>query len=108
MPLSIACNNEQKATVVSAPRTAAGNPASIDGALVVSVISGTGTIEQDSALPLQFKAVSGPLAGDTVYSVAADADLGAGVVTISDTVTLTVTSAAAASIGLAAGIVEPK
>jgi hypothetical protein len=80
----------------------------IDGALTVTVQSGSGTVVQDPATPLVFTARSGDTAGDTVYLVSADADLGAGVVTISDTVTLTVTSAAAASFGLTAGAAQPK
>ena len=108
MPLPIACTNEQKVTVISTPRTAGGRPAAVEGALRVTVQSGDGTVEQSPATPLQFKAVSGDLPGDTVYLVEADADLGAGVTLISDVVTLTVTSATAANIGLAAGPTEPK
>ena len=108
MPLLIACSNEQKVPVTATPVTESGNPAQIDGALIVTVQSGDGTIEQDPAFPLTFKAVSGSLPGDTVYLVEADADLGAGIVTISDIVTLTVTSATAKSFGLAAGPAEPK
>lgn len=108
MPLAIASSNEEQVPVTATPVSASGKPAQIDGALTVSVVSGDGTFTQDAAFPLMFKAVSGDLAGDTVYSVSADADLGAGVVTISDTVTLTVTSAAAATLGLVAGPAEPK
>lgn len=106
--LSIACTNEEKVTVTAKPQSASGNPAPIDGALVVTVVSGDGTVEQDPAAPLVFKAVSGPSASVTVYDVAGDADMGAGVVTIHDTVTLTVTSAVAANFGLVAGPIEPK
>lgn len=106
--LSIACNNEQKVTVNAAPQSASGKPATIDGALTVTVQSGDGTVEQDPASPLSFKAVSGDGLGDTVFLVEGDADLGAGVVTIQDTVTLSVTSAVAANFGLSAGVTEPK
>jgi hypothetical protein len=106
--LSITCNNEQKVTVNATPTTTSGKPANIEGALQITIVSGDGTFEQDPASPLSFKAVSGDSLTDTVYDVAADADLGPGVVTIHDTVTLTVTSAVAANFGLTAGVVEAK
>lgn len=108
MPLAIACTNEEQIPVTAAPLTAAGHPAPVDGALRVTVLSGDGTVLQDPATPLVFRAVSGNSAGDTEYLVEADADLGAGVRTISDRVTLTVTSAEAASLGFTAGPAEPK
>jgi hypothetical protein len=88
--------------------TASGRPAAIEGALSITVISGDGTFLQDPAEPLVFRVVSGDAVADTVYDVAGDADLGAGVVTIHDTVTLTVTSAQAASFGFTQGPVELK
>jgi hypothetical protein len=108
MDLAIACTNEEKVTVNATPKTSTGKAAVIDGALTVTVISGDGTVEQDPTTPLSFKAVSGDSASVTVYDVAGDTDLGAGVVTIHDTVTLTVTSAVAASFGLVAGVTEAK
>lgn len=108
MPLTVACTNEQKITITAAPKTATGKPASLDGPLTITVQSGDGLVEQDPATPLQFKAVSGDALGDTVYLVEGDADLGAGVETISDLVTLTVSSAKAANFGLVVGPVEPK
>lgn len=108
MPLPITCTNEEQVVVNAKPQTSSGKPASIDGALVIAVLSGDGTFLQDPASPLSFKAVSGETASDTVYDVSGDADLGAGVVTIHDTVTLTVTSAVAANFGLSAGVTEPK
>ncbi len=108
MPATAACSNEEKIPVTAAPVTASGAPAQIDGALTVTVQSGDGTVEQDAATPLSFNAVSGAGPGDTVYLVEADADLGAGVVTLQDTFTLAVTSATAASFGLSAGAAIPK
>jgi hypothetical protein len=107
--LNVACSNEQKVPVTASPVTSSGRPAQVDGPLRVTVQSGDGTIEQDPAFPLVFKAVSGDAAGDTVYVVEADANLDPNeVTTITDTVVLTVTSATAASFGLAAGAPEPK
>ena len=108
MPLAIACTDEEKVAVTATPLTSKGKPAKIDGALKVTIQSGDGTVEQDAASPLSFNAVSGDLLADTVYLVEADADLGAGVVTVSDTVTLTVGSATAASLGFTSSAPVPK
>jgi hypothetical protein len=108
MPLAIASSNEEKVLVTATPRTASGKPAQVDGPLTISVQSGEGTFTQDAASPLSFFAVSGDNGGDTVYNVSADADLGAGVVEITDTVTLTVTSATAVSFGLTSSAPVPK
>jgi len=106
--LNIACTNEEKVPVTASPVSATGKPAPVDGALKITVQSGEGTFEQDPAFPLVFKAVSGDNPGETSYLVEADADLGEGVVTISDVVVLTVSSASAVSFGLAAGPAEPQ
>ena len=108
MPLSIASTNEEQVPVTAAPVTASGRPAQVDGPLTVTVQSGTGTVLQNAAEPLVFRAVSGDEPGDTTYLVEADADLGAGTVTISDIVTYTVSGASASSFGLTAGAAEPK
>lgn len=108
MPLNISSSNEERVKITASPVTAKGRPAAVDGALTVVVRSGDGTFTQDPAFPLEFYAVSGDLAADTIYDVSADADLGAGVVTISDSVTYSVSSATAASFGLSAGPAEPK
>jgi len=106
--LSIASTNEQKVPVTAVPVTSSGKPAQVDGPLRVTVVSGTGTVEQDPATPLTFKAVSGDTPGTTVYLVEADADLGAGQVLIQDTVTYEVSGAQAASFGLVSGAAESK
>ena len=106
--LSIACTTAEKVGVTASPVTSSGRPAAFDGALRVTVQSGDGTVEQDPAAPLGFKAVSGSVPGTTVYLVEADVDLGAGEILIQDTVELTVAGENAASFGLAAGVVEPK
>ena len=108
MPLSIACTNEEQVPVTASPVTAKGKPAQVDGPLKVSVQSGSGSVFQDPATPLEFKAVSGDDPGTTVYLVEADADLGSGVVTISDLVTLEVSGSQAAAFGLSSGAAEPK
>ncbi len=110
MPLAIACSNEEQVLVVASPVTGATppRPAQIQGALRVTVQSGTGTFTQDPARPLEFQAVSGDDPGETVYLVEGDADLGEGEVLIQDTVTLTVNGANAQAFGLSSGPVTRK
>lgn len=108
MPLAVACTNEEQITVTATPKTAGGHVAQLDGPLRITVQSGDGSFTQDAASPLVFKAVSGDAIADTVYLVQGDADLGAGVTLIQDTVTLSVGSATAANLGFVAGPVEPK
>lgn len=101
--LDITCTNEEKVPVTVVPVTSQGKPATLDGALRVSVTEGDGTFTQDPATPLQFFAISGDGLGVTTYLVEADADLGEGVKLIQDTVTLTVGGALAANFGMTAG-----
>lgn len=109
MPLAVACTNEEMVTGCAAtPMTAGGRPAQIDGALKITVQSGDGTFAQNPDFPLNFDLISGDALADTVYLIAADADLGSGVKNIQDTVTLTVSGANAANFGLVAGVVKPK
>jgi hypothetical protein len=108
MPLDISSTDEEQVNVSVAPTTTSGRPARLDGALTVTVVDGDGTVLQDPASPLAFKAVSGPGPGITHYLVSGDADLGAGVVEVQDTVTYTVTGVQAANLGLVAGAIEPK
>jgi len=103
MPLTVNIDDTQKVTVTAAPTDAAGNPAGIDGALTVAVQSGNCTFTQDPASPLSFVIVSGSTPGASVLLVSADADLGAGVQTIQDTVTVNVTAALAQNLGLSVG-----
>lgn len=106
MPFTAACTTDEKVPCTFAYVSTSGRPAAVDGQSEVAVTSGDGTFERTGAHTGFF--VSGDLAGDTVFSVSADADLGAGVVTISDSGTLTATTAAAASIGVTLGAPVPK
>lgn len=106
--LGIASNNEQKVKVTASPVTSSGKPAQIDGALTITVQSGDATFTQDPADPKSFYAVSGDNPGTSVFLVEADADLGAGTESISDTVEYEVSGAKAQSFGLTAGAPEPK
>lgn len=107
MPLERNLTTEQRALLVVAPVTAAGHPAPIDGEATVEIVSGDGTVTPQGE-PGKFYLNSGDLPGDTVFLVQADADLGAGVENIADTVTLHVASPRAASLGLGLGENELK
>lgn len=107
MPLNTTITNEQKITGCSiTPTTTSGRPAQIDGSVSVSVVSGDSTATVTG--PLTFDVISSDTPGDTTFLVEADADLGAGVVTIQDTITLTVSGAQAANVGLTLGTVGNK
>lgn len=99
MPLGVRCTNEEKVHVRLNPTTTTGRPATLDGKASFSTISGEGTavVDEDG---LGAFLISGDNPGDTTFLVEADADLGAGVVSIQDTVTLEVRGAFAANLGL--------
>jgi hypothetical protein len=99
--MDLLLTTEQKQRVILSPKTAAGNPAQVDGAPTWAVISGNGTVDVAadglSAFIVSTDTVDGI---PTVYSVTADADLGSGVENIVDTITLTTKNANAAALGL--------
>ncbi len=104
--LELKCTNEEKVKVTAIPVTTTGKPAALDGAVKVTVISGEGTVEMVDNT--SFYCLSSNNPGDTEYLVEADADLGEGVITISDNIRLSVAGALAANLGLTAGTPEPK
>ena len=106
MPLELTITNEEKIDITVKPITSTGKPATLDGSVIFSVTSGAGTIEgiDDKSAFL----VSPDSPGDTTYLVEADADLGSGVETISDTVLLHVEGAKAINLGLTSGSPVPK
>src|SRR5262249_8094582 len=101
MPGEATISTEQKVLVTVQPMTAAGNPAPVDGAAAFSVTSGTCTIQNVDALSAYV--VSGSAPGDSQVSMSVDADLGAGVVPVTDTLTVHVTSATAESLTVTVG-----
>ena len=107
MPIEVTLSNEEKVRITAAPKTPAGRPALIEGALRVTVVSGDGSFEPGAG-PLDVFLRSGDLPGDTTFVVEADADLGDGEVIIQDIVTLHVTGVMAAALGLSAGTPESK
>ena len=102
MPLAITITDEQKVNVTLKPVTDAGKPVTLDGAPVWSVTLGDSTIVP-AADGLSADLISSDTPGDTQILVSADADLGSGVDTISDTIDLTVVGASAKNLGLVAG-----
>jgi hypothetical protein len=107
MPVAVTITNEQKVTASLAPVTDTGKAAKLDGAPVWSVVTGTGTVVP-AADGLSAELISGDDPGDTQYLVKADADLGQGVVEISDTIDLTVQGALATNLGIAISAPVPK
>lgn len=105
--LQINITNEQQVKVTLNPVTATGKPAKLDGAPTWEVISGNATVTPaDDGLSADLISADDP--GDTDFLVKADADLGEGVVEISDVIRLSVAGAMAANLGLTAGDPTPK
>jgi hypothetical protein len=99
--MDITLTNEQQVNVSLHPVTSKGKPVTLDGAPIWAVTAGSCTITP-STDGLSCLIVSGDDAGDSEITVSADADLGAGVVTISDAIRVTVNGAQASSLGLTA------
>lgn len=107
MPIEVNLTNEEQIRVTANPTTAGGRPASLDGAVRASVISGEGTVLPGSN-DREVVLASGDNPGDVTFLIEADADLGEGVQLIQDTVTLHVAGAMAQNLGLVVGAPEPK
>ena len=106
MPIDVSSTNEQKVPIGISPVTLTGNPAALDGPIVVTVVSGEATVEMVD--DKNFFVVSGSNPGDTTFLVEGDADLGAGVEAIQDTIVYHVAGAKAVNLGLNAGAAVPK
>lgn len=100
--LELKITNEQKIEVKLNPVSQGGKPVQLDGKPDWTVLSGDATVEP-SEDGLSAFLVSGDNPGDTQVLVEADADLGEGKVTVSDTIKLTVEGALAENLGLSAG-----
>lgn len=105
--LEITITNEQQVNVTLHPVTATGRPAPVDGAPTWTVQSGNSTVNP-AADGLSADLISSDTPGDTEILVEADADLGQGIVPISDIIRLSVAGAMAANLGLVAGDPTPK
>lgn len=105
--LELTITDEQKVNVTLAPTTDAGSPAKLDGAPAWEVTSGDATVTP-AADGLSADLVSGAIAGDSVITVTADADLGQGVTTITEVITLHVIDPQASNLNAKAGVPTPK
>lgn len=103
----VTITNEQEINVSLAPVTATGQPAPLDGAPTWEVITGESTIVV-APDGLSAALISADTPGDTQIVVKADADIGAGMVEISEAITLRVEGAKATSLGLTLGTPVPK
>lgn len=107
MPLQLKINDEQKVNIRLNPVTPSGKPVKVDGKPEWSVADGDSTlVVADDGMSAFL--VSADTPGITNYMVSADADLGEGVDTISDTIQLTVVDPQATSLGLVADPPEAK
>lgn len=98
----ITITNEEKVQVTLAPTTAAGNPALLDGIPTWEVTEGDATIEV-SVDGLSCMLISGAADVNSKIQVTADADLGEGVVTLTDLIDLAVVPASASKLGIQVG-----
>lgn len=114
MPLDFVSNTDEKVPIHISPVRANGKPAKLDGKAVLSIVSGGATAEQATdeqiaAEPtLVGHVISEDADGSSEWKVEADADLGAGVVPISEGGVYTYSAAPAVSVGASAGTPVPK
>ena len=94
--------NEQKVKFNLNPLTEAGNPGSVDGTPIWTVVSGDATLEVDPN-GMGAYLVSGEANVNSVIQVEADVDLGEGVTTLVDTIDLAVVAATVSTLGLVEG-----
>jgi hypothetical protein len=99
MPLEVSMSTEEKCRLAITPMTPGGQPAPIDGDAQWSV-EGSCTLEPIDATSAWV--IAGDSPGDSVVTIAADADLGTGVVPLADTATIHVANPMAANLGLQA------
>lgn len=114
MPLDIVSTTEQKVSIYANPTTATGKPSAIEGQAVVTILTGGATAAQATQAEIDAETAAGRLglsgyvisedtAGVSTWKIDGDADLGAGVTTISDGGTYTYNSPQAANLGITGG-----
>ena len=108
MPQELALTTEYMVMASIAPVTPGGDPASVDGEPVWDVTSGEGSIAELTPPDPMKRWLSAEASGDVVFTVTADADMGAGVVTLADTFLLHFSNPMAAQLGASLGAPELK
>lgn len=100
--VQVKLNNEQKVTATLAPKTGKGKSVAVDGKPTWTVATGDVTLEvADDGMSATIISSDSP--GTSEVVVEADADLGEGVVTISEVLEVTVAGALASNLGLTVG-----
>lgn len=108
MPLDLVSTTEEKIHIRLSPKTQSGKPANVEaGKTVWSIVSGKATISPDGD-GLGAFIISEDTPGSSQWKVEADADLGEGVKTITETGSYTYNDAQAENLGVAADAAEPK
>lgn len=100
-------DNTQKIHVSVTPVTSTGQPAQVEGVINFEVLDGTATVEPDADGKGAYL-ISGNDIGTSTIKVSADADLGAGVELIEDTISLVVIHPKATALGISFGEPEQK
>jgi hypothetical protein len=109
MPLKLTITNAEKVHVKLNPLTATQRPAALDGQPTWAVTQGAGTVEPDADGLGAFIVSPDTVDGiNTIVTVTADADLGAGVITLTDVIEVTVTAEQAVALGLVSDPAVPK
>lgn len=98
MPLEVDLTTEQQVRIHATPMTPGGHPATVDGDVQFDVQSGDCTVVRIDSMSADI--ISGSTPGDCVVLVSADADLGAGVMSVQDTILVHLMNPNAASLGL--------
>ena len=96
----VVLTNEEKVAVSITPKTAAGNPAQVDGTFTLELVEGDVTFEvaEDGT-----QYVVSAAEGTSKVKISADADLGEGVQTIEDIFDVIVVPAGATNLGVGFG-----
>lgn len=112
MPLNITSTTEEKVPILFAPTTTAGKPAKIDGAPVLSILTGGATAQQatpdELANGVAGYIVSEDIPGTSTWQIVGDADLGEGVREIIGGGVYVYSDPQAENFGLSAGTAVPK
>lgn len=108
MPAEGSCQAlTERVPYVLAPTKLSGGPATLDGPLTLTVISGEGTITADPNDNLRGW-VQTDTVGDVTFLLDGDGDLGAGRVSVQDTILLHGLGENAANLGTSLGAAEPR